>query len=154
MIGKIYFILRQRRSSRLIFFLAADIVSISAAVWLSFLVRFDGQIPAFYYPLISKVIILAAVFLIPLFYFQRLYSFSWSYVSTNELVALFKAATLGFLFLTITLYLSRGFQFFYGFPRATLAVSYFFAFAAASVFQKEFFLMSSKRALKKKKNEY
>jgi len=114
--------------TRAIFFLVVDIILIIAAIYLSFWLRFDGKIPVEYLPIIQKFIILALVFLLPLFLIQRLYSFSWSYVSTNELISLFKATTLGFLLLSIALYFSRDFPFFQGFPRSTLFISYFLVF--------------------------
>src|SRR6185436_12505791 len=71
-------------------------------------------------------------------YFQRLYSFSWSYVSASELVALFKATTTAFFFLGITIFFSNYFPHFANFPRSTLFMSYIlvFTFACAIRFSK------------------
>ncbi len=114
--------------TRMIFFIFSDIVFIAFSVYLAFLLRFDGNIPSQYYLAIQRFIILALIFSLPIFDFLRLYSFSWSYVSTQELISLFKGITLGFLFLGITLYISKDFPFFSGFPRSTLFVSYFLTF--------------------------
>jgi len=128
--------------TRMIFFITADIVLISFSIWLAFLLRFDGQIPLKYGNTIQMVIILALVFLIPTFYFLRLYSFSWSYVSTNELISLVKGTTFGFLFLGIALYISKDFPFFTGFPRSTLFISYFLvlSFSGGIRFSKRIYL--------------
>lgn len=113
---------------KLAFFIIADILFISSAVYLAFLVKFDLKTPERYYDAIEAVIVLALVFCIPIFYFMKLYSFSWSYVSMNELFTLFKAITLGFLFVGVSLYLSRDYHLFIGFPRSTLLFSYVLAF--------------------------
>jgi FlaA1/EpsC-like NDP-sugar epimerase len=114
--------------TRIIFFLVSDVIFIAFSVYLSFSLRFDGNIPNQYFPIIQKVIILAWIFCLPIFYFSKLYFFSWSYVSTAELISLFRATTLGFLFLGITLYISKDFPSFFGFPRSTLFISYFLVF--------------------------
>ncbi len=117
-------IFKRTPRTRMIFFVAADILLISLAVWLAFLLRFDGQIPGQYFTIIKNVVILLLIFSIPIFYFFRLYSFSWSYVSTNDLISLIKATTLSFIFLAVSLLLLRERSFF-GFPRSTLVISYF-----------------------------
>jgi len=110
-------------------FIIADMALIAFAFWFAFFLRFDGRIPNTYpdqyYQVLKMIIILAWFFIIPVFYSQKLYSFSWSYVSSGELISLIGATTLSFLFLTITLYVSAFFPFFKGFPRSTLVISYF-----------------------------
>ena len=110
--------------SRMLFFAIADIVAIILAVWLSFLLRFDGQIPQQYFSAIKLIIPLLIVFILPIFYFQKLYSFTWAYVSISELVSLLKAAIAGFLFLGLAIFISRDYPSFTGFPRSTLFVSF------------------------------
>jgi len=114
--------------TRVLFFLIGDSLLIVASVYLSFLLRFDGEIPLEYFPVIQKFALLAVIFLLPIFFFEKLYSFTWAYISASELIALFKATSLGFLFLAIALYLSKDFPFFLGFPRSTLFISYFLVF--------------------------
>ncbi len=124
------FFLKRTTTTRLLFFLFFDILLISASIYLSFLLRFDGTIPTEYLDgqEIQKIIIWTLFFCLPIFYLFGLYSFSWSYVSTQELVSLFKATTLGFLFLGITIFLSREFPLFVGFPRSVFIISYFLIF--------------------------
>ncbi len=110
------------------FFVFADMVLIVIAVLVAFLIRFDSQIPIQYFPFISRIIALTVIFTIPIFYFQGLYSFSWSYVSTNEIISLFKATTISFLFLGITIFISKYFPSFQSFPRSILFISYLLVF--------------------------
>jgi FlaA1/EpsC-like NDP-sugar epimerase len=114
--------------TKTIFFVSADIILIAISVLLAFLIRFDGQIPSQYAPFILRMISLAVIFIIPIFYFQGLYSFSWSYVSTSEAVYLFKATTISFIFLSIALFISKDFPSFKNFPRSVLFISYLLVF--------------------------
>jgi len=109
-------------------FLLADIILISLSVYLAFLVRFEGEIPNQYFLNIWGVIFLALIITIPIFYFLKLYHFSWAYVSTEELIALFKGTFLSFLLLTASFFVLRDLAIFTGFPRSTLFISYFFIF--------------------------
>lgn len=114
--------------AKMIFFVLVDIILITVSVLFAFLIRFDGQIPSQYFPFVSRIIALAVIFTIPIFYFQGLYSFSWSYVSTSEAVSLFKATTISFIFLSITLFISKYFPSFQNFPRSILFISYLLVF--------------------------
>lgn len=112
----------------MLFFVSFDMVFIIISIWLSFLIRFEGQIPAQYYIFIPRIIILAIMFIIPIFYFQKLYSFSWSYVSASEAISIFKATTISFIFLGVAIYISKYFPYFTNFPRSILFISYFLVF--------------------------
>lgn len=140
------FFFKRTPRNRLIFFLILDVILISVAIYSSFLLRFDGSIPAEYLgnQKIQEIIIWTLLFCLPLFYFFGLYSFSWSYVSTQELVSLFKATTLGFVFLGITIFLSKDFAFFVGFPRSVFIISYFlvFLFCGGTRISKRIYLMA------------
>jgi len=114
--------------NRKILFLIGDIILISLSVYSAFLLRFDGDIPSQYFGTIQRVIILSLVFCLPIFYFSRLYSFSWSYVSTNELISLTKAVALSFLFLALSIFISKDYSSFIGFPRSTLFISFILIF--------------------------
>jgi len=114
--------------TRKISFLLADIVLISLSVFLAFLVGFEGIIPSQYFLSILWLIVFSLIFTLPLFYFFKLYSFSWAYVSTEELISLVKGTFLSFLFLTASYFILRDLIPFSGFPRSTLFVTYFFIF--------------------------
>ena len=126
------YLLKRTRLTKAIFFIAADIFLITLAFLLSFLLRFEGQIPQQYFILIPRIIVLAIIFIIPTFYFQKLYSFSWSYVSASEAISLFVATTISFLFLGITLYISKYIPYFQNFPRSVIFISYILVFLFCS----------------------
>jgi len=111
--------------TRTLFFLISDIIWISFAVWISFLLRFEGSIPEQFLPALRQTVIVSLLFYIPIFYFFGLYSFSWSYVSTKELTSLIISATVSLFFIGTAIYLSGTYRFFFGFPRSVLFVSYF-----------------------------
>ena len=111
-----------------ILFLLADIILVSLSVLLAFLIRFEGQIPNRYFINIQGIILLALLITLPIFYFLKLYAFSWVYVSLAELVSLTKATILSFLLLTAFYFIFRDHPIFSGFPRSTLFITYFFIF--------------------------
>lgn len=113
------------KTKKILFFVIADIILIALSVWLAFLLRFEGQIPAHYSQTIQRVIFLVLLFSLPFFYFSELYSFSWSYVSINELISLIRATTFSFIFLAVAIYFSKDFPSFLGYPRSTFFISYF-----------------------------
>jgi len=114
---------------KMVFFIVCDVLLIIISVFLAFLLRFDGRIPGQYFqgPL-PIMIALALIFTLPVFYFFKLYFFSWLYVSTGELIALLEAATISFFLSGTTFLIFRGSPQFSGFPRSTLLVSYFLIF--------------------------
>jgi FlaA1/EpsC-like NDP-sugar epimerase len=128
--------------TRTLFFMAADVLLVVLAVWLSFILRFDGTVPPEFVSALEITTVLAVVFLVPIFYFFGLYSFSWSYISTRELVSLIFGSTFSFLFLGTAIFLSRDFASFEGFPRSTLFVSYILAvfFTAGIRFSKKVYI--------------
>ena len=141
--------------TRNIFFILTDVILIAVSVWLAFLIRFDGLVPAQYLHFIFETAGLAIIFTIPIFYSQGLYSFSWSYVSASELISLFKATTISFLFLGAAIYISKDFTSFATFPRSIIFISYIFVFVLCGAlrFAKRIYLhiIGSNRLLKKEK---
>ena len=121
-------IFKRTAAKRLAFFVLTDILSVLFSVWIAFVLRFDYQIPMQYTSFIFIAFAVITIFLIPIFYFNRLYFFSWSYVSTNELVSLFKATSLAFIFFGIVVYLFRFSPQFSQFPRSTILISYILVF--------------------------
>jgi len=123
---------------RKIFFLALDIIIIAFSVWLAFFLRFEGKIPSEQASNIRGLIALAMLSSLPLFYFFKLYSFSLSFISAEELVALIRANVFSFLFSATVVLVFRDESIFTGFPRSTLFISYFliFLFCGASRFSK------------------
>jgi FlaA1/EpsC-like NDP-sugar epimerase len=145
--------LNKRRVFRIIFFLVLDIVFISLSVYLAFLLRFEGKIPQQYILNFEGMVFLSLLFSIPVFYFLRLYSFSWAYVSTEELISLIQAAFLSFLFITSSIFILREQPFFTGFPRSTIFISYFLIllFCGAIRFSKRMYLQMFQKGDEAKK---
>jgi FlaA1/EpsC-like NDP-sugar epimerase len=121
-------IFKRTATTRILFFLFLDIILISLSVYLSFLLRFEGAIPERYSITILVVIGVLLFFSLPIFYFLKLYSFSWAYVSAEELVALFKGVFLSFLFLGVPLFIFKEEKILLGFPRSTYFISAIFTF--------------------------
>ena len=146
-------LINKRNYVRTAFFLVADIILISASVAFAFLLRFEGNIPKQHFLNILGFIPLALVFCIPIFYFFKLYSFSWTYVSTQELIALAKAIIISFSFLTASLFILRGETVFLGFPRSTIFVTSFlvFIFCGGIRFAKRIYLQIFPRIKKEEK---
>jgi len=115
---------KKTTKTRILFFLLADVFFIAFSVGVAFLIKFDGNVPQQYFYTIIKIVFLSVVFVIPLFYFQKLYFFSWSYVSTNELISLFKATTVSFLSLAIFIGALEYFSLFSDFPISIIFISY------------------------------
>ncbi|MBI4101406.1 MAG: polysaccharide biosynthesis protein, partial [Candidatus Nealsonbacteria bacterium] len=103
---------------------------------------FEGEIPPQYLLNIWGMIGIAVLFSLPIFSFFRLYSFSWAYVSTQELISLIKGTFVAFSLITVAFFLLRDQSVFHGFPRSTLLISYIFIFifAGASRFAKRLYL--------------
>src|SRR3989338_9859481 len=100
------FLFKKTAQTKTLLFAVADIFCVAVSVWLAFLLRFDFNIPSQYIPFIYRMIGLGVIFILPVFYFQKLYSFSWSYASANELISLFKGATIAFVFLSVAIFIS------------------------------------------------
>jgi len=130
------------RFFKTLFFLLADVFFVFLSVWLAFFIKFDAQIPVKYFSDIWQIGGLFLVFLLPVFYFQGLYSFSWSYVSAREAISLFKGVTAAFFFIFLAIFISKKYPAFVGFPRSVLFISYFlvFLFCGATRLSKRLYL--------------
>jgi len=140
-------------TTRTIFFIIVDVLLISLSVWLAFLLRFEGKIPSEQILNLRGLIALALIFSIPIFYFFKLYSFSWAYVSAEELISLFEGTLLSFLLSSVTFLIFRDFPQFSVFPRSTLFISYFliFLFCGAIRFAKRIYFQIFQKGPKEEK---
>ncbi|KKP32366.1 MAG: hypothetical protein A2561_02470 [Candidatus Staskawiczbacteria bacterium RIFOXYD1_FULL_32_13] len=131
---------------RKLFFLISDVVLISLAVWFAFLMRFDSHIPLQLLEYLPFLILLEVVITLPVFYFLRLYSFSWSYVSASEAVSLFFGTIISFFISILAIYILKLFFEFESFPRSTILISYFliFIFSGCLRFAKRVYLHNRK----------
>jgi len=119
------FFVEKRSLLRLMFFLILDAILIVLSVFLSFVVRFELNIPEQYYTNIWGIIALALVITLPIIYLSKLYHFTWAYVSAEELVSLIRATILSFLMIAAVFFFLREHPVFSGFPRSTLFITYF-----------------------------
>lgn len=143
------------QQNRKVFFFFGDAFLIIIAVYLAFLLRFEGRIPSQYFEgIFQGAIVLALIFSLPLFYFFRLYSFSWAYVSTSELISLVKALIISFSFFGATLLIFGDELIFQGFPRSILFIGYFliFIFIGGIRFSKRIYLQLFEAGPKKEKD--
>ncbi|MEK9135118.1 MAG: nucleoside-diphosphate sugar epimerase/dehydratase [Patescibacteria group bacterium] len=145
----------KRKTIRLLFFLTSDVILIASSVIFAFLVRFEGGLPGRYYSNIAGIIALSLLITIPIFFFFKLYSFTWIYVSATELIALFKALVLSFLILTAGFFILKEHTIFTGFPRSTLFITYFFIFLLCGGlrFLKRIYLETFQKIQEKEKKE-
>jgi len=118
----------KRPFARLAFFSLADGLLIVLSVILAFVVRFESFVPERYFLNVQGIMVLSLIITISIFYLFKLYNFTWSYVSAEEMIALVKAVFLSFLILTATFFVLRDQVVFSGFPRSTLFITYFFIF--------------------------
>jgi FlaA1/EpsC-like NDP-sugar epimerase len=130
-----------QKNKKILFFIS-DILLISFSIYLAFYLKFEGQIPEQYFAgAIQGMIGLALIFCLPIFYFLKLYSFSWTYVSIQELISLSKSTILSFLFSALAFLTFQNFPLFSGFPRSIIFISYFliFLFCGAIRFSKRIY---------------
>lgn len=111
------------------FFTLTDAALSALALIIAFLLRFEATIPPEYYDrLIYYIAIFVGLNLISL-HAERLYSFTWSFVSLTELTRLFRALTYTAVAFALLVFIGQGtFYLFSGFPRSIVPLSYILSF--------------------------
>lgn len=117
-------LLERTAFKRAVFFIFLDTFFVVLSIWISFLLRFDFDIPQQYLFFIDKTAALALFFVLPTFYFYKLYFFTWAYVSASEAISLLRAATIAFLLLFAVIFVLHYSPYFINFPRSTIFISY------------------------------
>ncbi|NQT50006.1 polysaccharide biosynthesis protein [Candidatus Kuenenbacteria bacterium] len=142
-------ILNRTTRKRTIFFVLSDILLISLACYLGFLLRFDGQIPERYIPTMIWYMIITTPTLIILFYFEKLYAIAWSFISIKELIKLTRAIIIAFLAIGANFFIMRNLEPFQSFPRSVLLISAFSALilTGALRFSKRIYLHGFMRSI-------
>lgn len=111
------------------FFTLADAALSALALIMAFLLRFEGTIPPEYS---DRLLYYIAIFVGLNFLFlraERLYSFTWSFVSLAELTRLFRALTYTAVTFALLVFIGQGtFYLFSGFPRSLVPLSYILSF--------------------------
>lgn len=147
--------IKRTPTTRKIFFLLNDLFWIPLAIYLAFFLRFEAEIPGQYFGAIVIMAILALFLLIPIFNLNKLYSFSWSFVSAEELISLVKSSIIGFSILGAIFFIFKDKAIFYGFPRSTFVVSFFLIilFCGGIRFAKRVYLQIFERRLSELKEK-
>ncbi|MBI4272911.1 polysaccharide biosynthesis protein [Candidatus Uhrbacteria bacterium] len=117
---------------RLIILAVLDALVIIGSVWIAFLLRFEGFVPSEHIANAVAFTVLTLAVAIPLFVYLKLYAFSFSYVSTDELIHIARANLLAFLCVGLLLFLLRETPLFSGFPRSALLLSFILIFLLTS----------------------
>ncbi len=115
-----------RRSplKRTLFFLGSYAILFAAAFYLSFYIRFEGNIPNIHLGQFSIFIPFFVSVKTIAFYLFRIHRFTWSYAGFHELLKIFRTLTLCSLVLSsLTLFLSYE-EHLKGFPRSVLLMDY------------------------------
>ena len=130
-----------------ILFFIGDVLGIIFIAWISFLTRFEGHIPVRYLKNFHLLILLGLIFNLPIFYWQGLYRFNWSYIGIRELYRIIKSVTFACLLITASLFIFRDIEPFSGFPRSIIFINYFLTllFICGSRASKRIFTESIKK---------
>ncbi len=118
---------------RLFTLLVLDALLIIGSIWFAFFLRFEGWIPPEHTTNAFGFIALTLVVTLPLFVYLKLYAFSFSYVSTDELIHIARANLFAFLCVGLLLFLLRETPVFSGFPRSILLLSFILIFLLTSL---------------------
>ncbi|MBI2506982.1 MAG: polysaccharide biosynthesis protein, partial [Candidatus Colwellbacteria bacterium] len=116
-------------SRKVAFFTIADAILSAAALIVAFLLRFDASIPAEYYDRLLYYILIFIGLNLVFLRVERLYAFTWSFVSLTELTRLFRALTYTAVTFALLIFITRDtFYLFSGFPRSVVLLSYVLSF--------------------------
>jgi len=109
---------------RRLFFLIADSILISGAVYFSFWLRFDGALPSAYMSNLKYYISLALAIKLVMLFAHGMYDVSWRFFGLKDLLRLFSAITLSSIAVGTAFILMRAFLTIPTFPRSVMLVDY------------------------------
>ncbi len=140
-------ILERTKIKKIIFFVLSDIILVSLSCYFAFFLRFDGVIEAEYFPAIQWFIAITVPVILFLFYVEKLYSITWSFVSIQDLLHLAKAVVRGFFVVGAILFVLQYNPFFKGFPRSIIFIAAFLALLSTGAlrFAKRIYLHGFKK---------
>ncbi len=133
------FIFRKTKLRRTVFFVIADGMLLSFALYLSFYLRFDGNIDSQYLDRFFHYLLVFLSIKFAVFTGFRLYRMSWSYVSFYEIINIVKANTVSFFLILGVVFMLRPHTVFTGFPRSIPLIDFVFSLVLITM------LRSSKR---------
>ncbi|MDP2650806.1 MAG: nucleoside-diphosphate sugar epimerase/dehydratase [bacterium] len=116
-------------SRKIAFFTVADAALSALALIAAFLLRFEATIPPEYLDRLFYYVAIFAGLNLLFLRAERLYSFTWSFVSLTELTRLFRALTYTAVVFALLVFIGQGsFYLFSGFPRSIVPLSYILSF--------------------------
>ena len=125
-------ILQPSYEKRVVFFILGDVVLISVALVLSFLVRFDFQVPADYAAVLSNALPLFVIVKITAFALFGVYRMTWRHAGIHDLFNLMGAMATAQLILVVVVIVPFGdkipagsFLHIPGFPRSVFLMDFF-----------------------------
>ncbi len=143
-------LIKPTKFKRFLFFFMADIIIFSLSLYLSFLLRFDFNIPERYLNIILEWILFISIIKLSLFFFFKIYNFNWRFVGLTEFIKILMALTLSFLItfpLNIYLQITEKFL---SIPKTVLIIDLFISLILVSILRiskriyLEFFYKSKK----------
>lgn len=117
---------KKTKSKRVIFFVFADSILIIISLYLSLWLRFEGNIPAEYFPGFFYYLVMAVLIKICILALFKVYRFSWSLFGLREAVWLMVALAVSFVAFGSLVLLTRNRALFSGFPRGALLADFVF----------------------------
>ena len=103
-----------------------DLLLVSLALYVAFLLRFDGVLPPRYLPVFWRALVLAIGIKIPVFVLFRTHRFSWRHVGFTELYWTVVASLVGSAGLTAVVFLLQHFGPWGSIPRSILGIDFAF----------------------------
>ncbi|MDP3991293.1 MAG: nucleoside-diphosphate sugar epimerase/dehydratase [Candidatus Colwellbacteria bacterium] len=114
---------------KILIFTVADAILSALALIAAFLLRFEATVPPEYYDRLLYYILIFVALNLVFLRAERLYSFTWSFVSLTELTRLFRALTYTAVTFALLVFIGQGtFNLFSGFPRSIVPLSYILSF--------------------------
>jgi len=126
-------LLRVTRAKRRAFFLIADALLISGAMYVSFWLRFDGAIPPPYMSNLRYYIELALGIKLAMLFLHGLYDISWRFFGLKDMLKLFSAVTLSSLVIGLAAILYKSTAYFPSLPRSVILVDYILTLGSIGV---------------------
>lgn len=116
------------RLTRGLFFLVSDIILLSAAFYLAFWFRFEGDIPETEWQMLWTFLPALLVLKITWNAYFRLYNLDWALVGTPELIRVLKASSVGSLCIAVVVFLFNHFTGVFLIPRSVLVLDWMLSF--------------------------
>jgi len=126
-------LLRITRAKRRAFFLVADALLISGAMYLSFWLRFDGAVPPAYMSNLRYYIEVALAIKLGMLFLHGLYDISWRFFGLKDMLKLFSAVTLSSLVIGLAAILYKSTAYFPSLPRSVILVDYILTLGSIGV---------------------